>query len=249
MTTPTEKTPLMAAADDNLSVSTSPSRNNAYYFLDRRTSINSDTRSQDGGGGGLTESFRIGDVQSVIDTVPEGSTSGDFDSRPVMNRTGSTTGSKAQQQSIMKQQEQETFFQKIFGTKVALFHPTTTVVAPPTTTTRIVKAPIKVEPKVFFSNERTFLAWLHVSVILAGASVAISAFADANPWSQLYGVLLIPVAVAFICYAMYQYARRADMIRRKDPGPYEDLFGPTVLGIMLMLSIVAQFSIKLYEIM
>mmetsp|Transcript_45532 Transcript_45532/g.68705 ORF Transcript_45532/g.68705 Transcript_45532/m.68705 type:complete len:121 (+) Transcript_45532:191-553(+) len=104
----------------------------------------------------------------------------------------------------MKQQEQETFFQKIFGTKVALFHPTTTVVAPPTTTTRIVKAPIKVEPKVFFSNERTFLAWLHVSVILAGASVAISAFADANPWSQLYGVLLIPVAVAFICYAMYQ---------------------------------------------
>mmetsp|Transcript_45531 Transcript_45531/g.68703 ORF Transcript_45531/g.68703 Transcript_45531/m.68703 type:complete len:163 (+) Transcript_45531:577-1065(+) len=50
-------------------------------------------------------------------------------------------------------------------------------------------------------------------------------------------------------HSFHTDARRADMIRRKDPGPYEDLFGPTVLGIMLMLSIVAQFSIKLYEIM
>eukprot|EP00429_Kryptoperidinium_foliaceum_P110206 CAMPEP_0176296198 /NCGR_PEP_ID=MMETSP0121_2-20121125/58072_1 /TAXON_ID=160619 /ORGANISM="Kryptoperidinium foliaceum, Strain CCMP 1326" /LENGTH=121 /DNA_ID=CAMNT_0017637327 /DNA_START=44 /DNA_END=406 /DNA_ORIENTATION=- len=29
------------------------------------------------------------------------------------------------------------------------------------------KAPIKVEPKVFFANERTFLAWMHISIILA----------------------------------------------------------------------------------
>jgi hypothetical protein len=36
------------------------------------------------------------------------------------------------------------------------------------------------------------------------------------------------------------------MIRNKHPGPYEDTVGPTVLGIMLMLSIVCQFAIKLY---
>lgn len=39
------------------------------------------------------------------------------------------------------------------------------------------------------------------------------------------------------------------MIRRKDPGPYEDTVGPTVLGIMLMISIVAQFALKLYSMM
>lgn len=112
------------------------------------------------------------------------------------------------------------------------------------------KVPIKVEPKVFFANERTFLAWLHASVLLAGASVAIVAFADnSNPWSQLYGIILLPVAIAFICYSMYQYARRSAMIRRKDPGPYEDTVGPTVLGIMLMLSILAQFAVKVYTLM
>jgi hypothetical protein len=40
-------------------------------------------------------------------------------------------------------------------------------------------------------------------------------------------------------------ARRAYMIRNKHPGPYEDTVGPTVLGVILMLSIVCQFAIKL----
>ncbi len=39
------------------------------------------------------------------------------------------------------------------------------------------------------------------------------------------------------------------MIRRKAPGPYVDVTGPTVLTVVLMLSIVAQFSIKLYTLM
>jgi uncharacterized membrane protein YidH (DUF202 family) len=65
---------------------------------------------------------------------------------------------------------------------------------------------VKVDPKVFFANERTFLAWLHVSVILAGASVAIVAFSDAQTTTQneLYGVILLPISIAFIVYAMMQ---------------------------------------------
>eukprot|EP00339_Tiarina_fusa_P014972 CAMPEP_0117025556 /NCGR_PEP_ID=MMETSP0472-20121206/18869_1 /TAXON_ID=693140 ORGANISM="Tiarina fusus, Strain LIS" /NCGR_SAMPLE_ID=MMETSP0472 /ASSEMBLY_ACC=CAM_ASM_000603 /LENGTH=223 /DNA_ID=CAMNT_0004732309 /DNA_START=129 /DNA_END=800 /DNA_ORIENTATION=- len=110
------------------------------------------------------------------------------------------------------------------------------------------KAPIKVEPKVFFANERTFLAWTHISIILAGASIAILALNEgkASTGSQLYGIITLPVAVAFIIYSMYQYVRRAYMIRNKHPGPYDDTFGPTVLSILLMLSIIAQFAIKLY---
>lgn len=42
-------------------------------------------------------------------------------------------------------------------------------------------------------------------------------------------------------------ARRAYMIRNRMPGPYDDTTGPTVLGMMLMFSILAQFSLKLYS--
>ena len=56
------------------------------------------------------------------------------------------------------------------------------------------------------ANERTFLAWMHLSIILAGASIAILAFSgqSENPLSQIYGVVMLPVAVVFIVYAMYQ---------------------------------------------
>lgn len=91
-----------------------------------------------------------------------------------------------------------------------------------------------------------------MSVILAGASIAILAFAedstDDNTFGQLYGLILLPVAISFIVYAIYQYSRRSAMIRHRHPGPYEDTTGPVVLGIMLMLSIVAQFVLKLYAV-
>ena len=109
------------------------------------------------------------------------------------------------------------------------------------------KMPIKVEPKVFFANERTFLAWLHMSVTLASISVAIVAFAEANEWSQIYGLLLLPVAIAFCVYSLWMYVKRSNMIRRKDPGPYEDRVGPVVLATMLTFAILVNFFVKLYS--
>lgn len=110
------------------------------------------------------------------------------------------------------------------------------------------KLPIKVEPKVFFANERTFLAWLHMSVTLASISVAIVAFAEQNEWSQIYGLMLMPVAIAFCGYSLYVYIKRAAMIRRKDPGPYEDRVGPIVLATMLGLAIIGNFVVKIIDI-
>ena len=109
------------------------------------------------------------------------------------------------------------------------------------------KVPVKVEPKVFFANERTFLAWLHMSVTLASISVAIVAFSESNEWSQIYGLLLMPVAIAFSAYSLYMYMQRASLIRRKEPGPYEDKVGPIFLACLLALSITVNFLVKLYD--
>lgn len=51
------------------------------------------------------------------------------------------------------------------------------------------------------------------------------------------------------CVSVSIDAKRAAMIRAKAPGPYEDTVGPTVLAIMLMLSIITQFGIKVYSMM
>lgn len=215
----------------------------SYYFLqqsDRTESLGVGDRSAHDADGG-----------QVIDVLPDGATRDEFASRavgtPLASRKMASNGSRGGSgpRGGGGGGGGGGFFRKLFGGgSRKAFEPQGTGVG---SLVRERKVPIKIEPKVFFANERTFLAWLHVSIMLAGASIAIVAFADANPWSQLYGVLLLPVAIAFIGYAMFQYARRAAMIRRKAPGPYEDIVGPTVLGIMLMLSIVAQFSIKVYS--
>ena len=57
----------------------------------------------------------------------------------------------------------------------------------------------------------------------------------------------MPCAIAFCGYSLWMYIKRAGMIRRKEPGPYEDLVGPIVLSGMLALSIIVNFLVKLYE--
>lgn len=94
---------------------------------------------------------------------------------------------------------------------------------------KVRKVPTKIEPKVFFANERTFLAWLHMSVTLSSISVAIIAFAEANEWSQMYGLMLMPVAIAFCCYSLYMYMKRAAMIRQRHPGPCKSLNNSSLL--------------------
>jgi len=209
----------------------SGSESSKYYFL-----------KDESHRGGTSDAVRDGDGGPVHETLPSGATPEEFAPRVIgspalKNRKGAPT-----------QPAQVTnggnFFTNLFGreeTRRPKRAEAGTLIKPR-------KAPVKVEPKVFFANERTFLAWMHLSVMLAGASIAILAFAeDQNPFSQIYGVILLPVAIAFIVYAMYQYAHRAHMIRNRMPGPYDDTTGPTVLGVMLMLSILAQFSLKLYS--
>lgn len=38
--------------------------------------------------------------------------------------------------------------------------------------------PVRVEPKVSFANERTFLSWLHFTILLGGLSVGLLNFGD-----------------------------------------------------------------------
>ena len=109
--------------------------------------------------------------------------------------------------------------------------------------------PIKVEPKVYFANERTFLDWMHMSVLLATISTAIIAFAEANEYSQVYGLVLMPTSIGFSLYALYVYMKRANMIRNKHPGPYEEKTGPIVLATILAITIVANFAIRLYDLL
>lgn len=50
---------------------------------------------------------------------------------------------------------------------------------------------VRVEPKVFFANERTFLSWLHFTVVLGGLAVGLLNFGDKVISNQITVLLVL----------------------------------------------------------
>ncbi|KAJ3038290.1 GTPase regulator Nrf1 [Rhizophlyctis rosea] len=99
--------------------------------------------------------------------------------------------------------------------------------------------PVRVEPKVFFANERTFLSWLHFCIVLGGLALTLLNFGDRV--GQIAGVLFTIVAMVFMLYASYLYQWRAHKIRTRDPGPYDDRIGPVILVVTLFTAVGVNF--------
>ncbi|CAJ1963219.1 unnamed protein product [Cylindrotheca closterium] len=105
----------------------------------------------------------------------------------------------------------------------------------------------KIDPKVYFSVERTYLAWMHTAILLAGISMAMMDYSEEGDNTAFYGLLLLPVGIAFILYAMYQYAKRNHMLLSRSPGPYEDKWGPIILGSLFVAALLTQALIMMIE--
>jgi uncharacterized membrane protein YidH (DUF202 family) len=108
----------------------------------------------------------------------------------------------------------------------------------------------KIEPKVFFANERTFLHWLHHGVILSSIASGILAFSKENDdtWAEWYALMLLPISMGFCAYALHVFLWRADRIKSRIPGRWDDPVGPILLGSILVLVLLSNFCIKIYEI-
>lgn len=76
--------------------------------------------------------------------------------------------------------------------------------------------PTRVEPKVFFANERTFLSWLNFTVILGGLAVGLLNFGDRV--GQISAGLFTFVAMATMIYALFTFHWRARNIRMRGQG-------------------------------
>ncbi|KAJ1963907.1 hypothetical protein GGI12_001756, partial [Dipsacomyces acuminosporus] len=96
--------------------------------------------------------------------------------------------------------------------------------------TRIIQkriaVPVRVEPKVFFANERTFLAWLNFAIVLGSLALGLLNFGDQT--GKIAGAVFTVVA----------------MFVMRESGPYDDRKGPTILVVALISAVVLNFYLK-----
>lgn len=105
--------------------------------------------------------------------------------------------------------------------------------------------PTRVEPKVYFANERTFLSWLNFAVIIGALAVGMLNFGDKA--AKISAFLFTGVAVLTLLYALRTYHWRAKLIRVRGQAGFDDRIGPTILALLLLVAVIANFALRIAE--
>ena len=101
---------------------------------------------------------------------------------------------------------------------------------------------VRVEPKTFFANERTFISWLQFCALILTISLSLINFGDHV--SQLCGGFFLIIAALLSIYALWRYQYRAFQIRTRSNTRYDDLYGPAILCFLLVIAIIVNFSLR-----
>mmetsp|Transcript_34617 Transcript_34617/g.62766 ORF Transcript_34617/g.62766 Transcript_34617/m.62766 type:complete len:717 (-) Transcript_34617:159-2309(-) len=123
------------------------------------------------------------------------------------------------------EEAEPTFFQRLFGQdgKSELDKP-------------VRRAIVAVQPKTLYSNERTFLEWIHFATIIAAAGV-LMLHATGEAAHVMIGRLLILASIFLIMWSMHVFNWRADGLDFKVDMRYADNVGPVALVFSVLAAL------------
>lgn len=110
-----------------------------------------------------------------------------------------------------------------------------------------IHVPVRVEPKVYFAAERTFLSWLEFSIIIGSIAATLLNFGDDISLISAWAFTI--VAIAALIYSVVIYALRVQMIRhrRANINRYYDKWGTSALCAGLFAATCVSFAFRIKE--
>ncbi|KAI6168123.1 hypothetical protein EDD17DRAFT_1532027 [Pisolithus thermaeus] len=106
---------------------------------------------------------------------------------------------------------------------------------------------LKVEGKVWFANERTWIAWLNTAILIGTLALALFN-ASEEPIGRRFAYVYAAISVGVVIYGFALYQSRISMIRKRDPGHYDAIIGPVVVSVLLFFAVLANFIIRVREL-
>ncbi|KAF2154877.1 SPX-domain-containing protein [Myriangium duriaei CBS 260.36] len=107
------------------------------------------------------------------------------------------------------------------------------------------QGPVKVEGKVWLANQRTFIKWQHVSVLLATLSLGLfNAAGKHNTVAKALAAVYTLLAVFIGAWGYGVYIWRCRLIERRSGKDFDALTGPLVTCLGLIVALTLNFAFK-----
>lgn len=104
---------------------------------------------------------------------------------------------------------------------------------------------VHVEPKVWLANQRTFIKWQHISVLLASLSVGLyNAAGESNYIARALAIVYTLVAVFAGIWGLFVYQVRNRMIKARSGKDFDNVVGPVVVCVGLVVALCLNFGLK-----
>eukprot|EP01023_Acetabularia_acetabulum_P006602 TRINITY_DN12741_c0_g2_i9.p1 TRINITY_DN12741_c0_g2~~TRINITY_DN12741_c0_g2_i9.p1 ORF type:complete len:240 (+),score=49.95 TRINITY_DN12741_c0_g2_i9:127-846(+) len=118
---------------------------------------------------------------------------------------------------------------------------------------------MRLEPKTFFANERTFLSWLHMAITVGSIAAALLGFSASTASDKQFGMqshhlvevicmILLPVAVLMTVYALITFVWRGRRIMKKEADTIDDRVGPLVLALVVVAALSAILILSILDL-
>ncbi|KAK7550494.1 VTC domain-containing protein [Phyllosticta citricarpa] len=107
------------------------------------------------------------------------------------------------------------------------------------------QGPVRVEAKVWLANQRTFIKWQHVTILLATLSLGLyNAAGEGNQVGRVLAIVYTVVALfaGVWGYAMYMY--RSRLIQQRSGKDFDNVLGPIVVCVGLVVALLCNFGFK-----
>ena len=108
----------------------------------------------------------------------------------------------------------------------------------------VVLSPMKLTPRTWLACERTLLAWLHMSAILAAVATGIQFYGCDQ--LRLTSIMMMIPAIIFVLYASIMYYRRLHQLQYRQLSTHNDQRGPFLLTVVMCSAVSINLVWSLY---
>ncbi|PFH61541.1 hypothetical protein XA68_17044 [Ophiocordyceps unilateralis] len=103
---------------------------------------------------------------------------------------------------------------------------------------------LKIEPKVWLANERTFLKWQHICVLQGSLALGLYTAAGNDTAAAVMSIVLVAIAAFAGLWGYWLLRTRRRMITERSGKDFDKMLGPMVMSGALMAALMMNFVLQ-----